>query len=328
VVQDIANDRAVFKLDGIASYEMVGRAQNLLLATTQDGELVVVDPEKGELQRIAGVGDFATAKKSANFLYTTKGEESHGDKGLFFYDAKYNTIKSLLATAYDYKDMVLDDFGMQLAYKVAMTEVDAKEGNYELFYQRSAKTYTRQIAFGEGKVKMGWKLADLSPQFSQSGRRLFFYQQPGEEAMIYEPELSKYKDHVETIIFKTRLNTFLFLEDFEYPQPQTLSTLDGRYAVYHLPVNKNGYNSNKKDYFAKDLETGRFSKIIANIDTTPVLNPAGTHVIYFNNDTRNWHSIDLSSSIGRNHTKRLGAQFSNGKAFGLGGFDEEGYAML
>lgn len=87
-------------------------------------------------------------------------KEKEKDQGVYYYDSSTRTSKTLLENAWRYKDLSIDKYGKQLAYKVAMDSAQIDSLKFELYYQKDLNSFTRQLGYGESNIKDGWKLTE------------------------------------------------------------------------------------------------------------------------------------------------------------------------
>lgn len=333
---------------------------------TQEDYLIIYLPATKAKDSIDSFKDYQMPREGSGFIYSREQGKKKKDHGVYFYDATTRTSTTLLETAWRYKDLSIDKYGKQLAYKVAMDSTETDSLKYELYYQKDKNSFTRQLAYGEGNIKDGWTLTDKrKARFSENGKRLMFYTQPKIEYTIdttlMDDEIAQvdvwnYKDRMtqpeqktrisslerqsSTIIWDTEKGSIQFLNDYDMRDTDWDDDMEGNYVIY---ANNDKYDIARSwdypwrsDYLVENLKTRSKKFIINNSGSEPIRNPENTHVIYFNFDTQDWHMMNLETQIGKNLTKFLDVSFANedddhpslANAHGFGGFDKDGFALV
>lgn len=333
---------------------------------TKEDYLIVYQPFSKAKDSIDSFKEYEMPEEGAGFIYSREQGKKKKDYGVYYYDLSTRTSTPLIENAWRYKDLAIDKYGRQLAYKVALDSAATDSLKFELYYQKDFKSYTRQLGYGDGNIKKGWKLTEKRKAvFSESGKRLLFYIQPKIEYTIdttlMEDEIAQvdvwnYKDRMTqpeqktrlssienksaTVVWNTENGTAQFLNDYEMGNTDWDNDLDGTYVIY---ANNDKYDIARSweypwrsDYLVENLKTRSKKFIINSSGSYPIRNPENTHVIYFNFDTQDWHMMNLETQIGKNLTKFLKVSFANedddhpalANAHGFGGFDKDGFALV
>lgn len=333
---------------------------------TKENYLIVYQPISKAKDSIDSFKEYEMPREGTGFIYSREQGKKKKDHGVYYYDLSTRTSTPLIENAWRYKDLAIDKYGKQLAYKVALDSASTDSLKFELYYHKDFKSYTRQLGYGDGNIKKGWKLTEKRKAiFSESGKRLLFYVQPKIEYTIdttlMDEEIAQvdvwnYKDRMTqpeqktsfsslenksaTVVWDTENSAVQFLNDYDMGDTDWDNDLDGNYIIY---ANNDKYDVARSweypwrsDYLVENLKTRSKKFIINNSGSYPIRNPENTHVIYFNFDTQDWHMMNLETQIGKNLTKFLEVSFADedddhpalANAHGFGGFDKDGFALV
>jgi dipeptidyl aminopeptidase/acylaminoacyl peptidase len=333
---------------------------------TKEDYLIVYQPVSRTRDRIDSFKDYEMPREGTGFIYSRKQGKKKKDQGVYYYDSSTRTSKTLLENAWRYKDLSIDKYGKQLAYKVAMDSAQIDSLKFELYYQKDLNSFTRQLGYGESNIKDGWKLTEKrKADFSENGKRLLFYIQPKMEytmdTTLMEDEIAQvdvwnYKDRMTqpeqktrmsslerqsaTVIWDTEKGTAKFLNNYDVQDTEWDDDSEGNYIIY---TNNDKYDISRSweypwraDYLVENLTTRSKKFIINNSGSSPIRNPKNTHAVYFNYDTQDWHMMNLETQIGKNLTKFLQVSFAVedddhpalADDHGFGGFDKDGFALV
>ena len=323
--------------------------------------LIIYQPSTKRRDTISNIKDYTLSKKSSNFIFSVKQSKKEKDNGVYLWNGDTKKVDTLLQSAWRYSNLSIDEKGEQIAYHVAMDSAHKDSLHYELFYQKNSLATTQQLGYGSNTIKEDWRLTSKKARFSEDGTRLFFYSQPKIEYTIdttllkeelpdvdvwtykdrlTQPEqkvrFSSLKNKSATTVFSTEDNRFIPFNNYEWSDPIMDRDLNSRYALFadntKYDIERSWEYPWRNDYYLLDIQTGRFAQTLANSGSRPILNPASNHVVYYNYDTEDWHSINLETNIGRNLTKFLKVKFSDEDddhpapvaSNGYGGFDKDG----
>lgn len=328
--------------------------------------LIVYHPVTAVKDTIDSFKDYEMPREGNGFIYSREQDKKKKDHGVYYYDVAAKASITLLNTAWRYKDLAIDKYGKQLAYKVAMDSTETDSLQYELYYQKDKDAFTRQLGYADKNIKEGWTLTDKrKPVFSENGKRLFFYTQPKinytiDTTLLKEevPQVDvwNYKDRMiqpeqkarigtlerqsATVVWDTEKETVQYLNDYNMSGTAWDSDLESNFVIYEnnekYGVSRSWQYPWRSDYLVENLQTRSKKFIINNSGSTPIRNPKNTHIIYFDYDTQDWYRINLETQIGNNLTKFLEVSFADedddhpalANAHGFGGFDKDGFALI
>jgi dipeptidyl aminopeptidase/acylaminoacyl peptidase len=333
---------------------------------TEEDYLLIYQPVSKTKDSIDSFEHYEMPREGTGFIYSRNQGKKKKDQGIYYYDANSRTSTTLLDNAWRYKDLSIDKYGRQLAYKVAMDSTETDSLKFELYYQKDRNSLTRQLGYGEGNISDGWKLTEQRKAvFSENGKRLMFYTQPKIQYTIdttlmkdeiAQVDVWNYKDGMiqpeqktrfsslenksTTVVWDTEKGTVQFLNDYDMSNTYWDKDMEGAYVIYE---NTNKYDVSRSweypwraDYLVENLNTRSKKFIINNSGSAPIRNPNNTQVIYFNFDTKDWHMMDLETQIGKNLTKFVEVSFADedddhpslARSHGFGGFDTDGFALV
>lgn len=333
---------------------------------TQEDYLLVYQPVSRTKDSIDSFEHYEMPREGTGFIYSRNQGKKKKDQGLYYYDADSRSSTTLLENAWRYKDLSIDKYGKQLAYKVAMDSTETDSLKFELYYQKDRNSLTRQLGYGEGNIKDGWKLTEQRKAvFSENGKRLIFYTQPKIEYTIdttlmkdeiaqvdvwnyndgmIQPEqktrFSSLENKSATVVWDTEKGSVQFLNDYDMSNTYWDKDMEGAYVIYEnndkYDVSRSWEYPWRADYLVENLNTRSKKFIINNSGSAPIRNPNNTHVVYFNFDTQDWHMMDLETQIGKNLTKFVEVSFADedddhpalAGSHGIGGFDTNGFALV
>lgn len=298
------------------------------------------------------------------YFSTTKGEKK-GDFGIFQYNVRNNERKAIDTGRFAYEKLAVDKKGNQLAYLSAKDSTENDSLKYELFYFN--KNELSKITDTLGKnLNENWELSNAqSPYFSKNGKRLYFYSRPERnfdvdttllKEEVPEVDVWSYQDKLIQPEQKAKLKELsdrAYLSFYNPEKNKVISLHDGalEYVIldkdaeqrYILGYTNSPYDVSRSweypwssDYYIIDTQTGNKKLALEGASGTPYLAPNGTHAIYFDVNTGNWWSQDLSSAETKNLTSGLGVAFFDEEndvpadpgAYGFGGFTENMEALL
>ncbi|WP_124979230.1 alpha/beta hydrolase family protein [Nonlabens xiamenensis] len=332
---------------------------------TKEDYLIVYQPVTKTRDSIDNYEHFAMPEEGSGFIYTRKQGKDLKDHGIYYYNSEDRRHDTLLNTAWRYKDLAIDKYGQQLAYKVAMDSTEKDSLQFELYYQKTPQSFTRQLGYGDQNIKEGWELtASRPPRFSDDAKRLFFYTQPKLrytidttrlEEEIPDVDVWNYKDRMvqpeqksrasrlagqsATIIFDTETESVSFLNDYEMENTDVGEELESRFVIYRnsddFDIARSWDYPWRADYLVEDLNNRSRKLMINNSGSSPIRVPGDRYAVYFNYDTQDWHSMDLQTQIGKNLTKFIEVSFADedddhpalAASHGFGGFDADSHAL-
>ncbi|SDK72332.1 Prolyl oligopeptidase family protein [Salinimicrobium catena] len=321
--------------------------------------------KKGKTDSIFQIKDLALPKEGNRFIFSTTKGEKKGDLGVFAYDVREMSRKQLDTGRYSYTQLAIDNSGQQLAYISAKDSTETDSLKYELFYVKDLAQ--KQLTDTLGKnLKKNWKLsAAQQPQFSENGKRLFFYSRPVRDLdvdttlldeeipqvdvwsykdKLIQPEqkarLEELKDKAYRSFYDTSSGQIVQLHDETLEYIKLGDTGEQRYALGYTSTPYNVQRSWEypwlRDYYIVDTQTGEKRLAIEAQAMDPDLSPDGNFAVYYDMEDRNWWVLDLKANTKRSLTKDLQVNFFDEEndvptmpwPYGFGGFTEDGKVLL
>ena len=300
-----------------------------------------------------------------SFIYSRKQGKDKKDHGVYVYDIASQSNSEIHTDAWTYDKLAIDKNGKQLAYYVAIDSAETDSLKYQLHYLKDASStpdnLTSKTAFNSN-----WELTKgRGANFSENGKRLFFYSQPKLEYTIdstllkdeiAQVDIWNYKDRMtqpEQLLRKSRLknkSTVHFMDtatgditDLNTYEMNGVSWDKDQEGNFVVLVDNEKYDVARSweypwrsDYYVHDLITGERKLLIENSGSGPIWHPDGMHAVYYSFDTRHWHVVNLETQQDRNLTAATGVAFHDvdddhpapPPSYGFGGFDKDGHALL
>ncbi len=328
--------------------------------------LIVYKPATRFKDTITDIKDYDTAREGMSFIYSRKKGKNKKDHGIYVYDIEKQESREIQTDAWLYDQLVIDKYGKQAAYYVAMDSAATDSLKYRLHYLKDLNASPEVLASNDVFVKNDWQLTKgIGAGFSENGKRLFFYTQPQKrytiDTTLMKDEIAdvdvwNYKDRMtqpEQQLRKSRLENksqqhFLdtatgkitSLEDYDMDGTSWDKDREGKYVIMRnnatYDVARSWEYPWRSDYYVHNLMTGTTNLLIKNTGGGPTWSPDGNHAVYYNFDTRHWHVVHLETQEDRNLTASTGVAFHDvdddhpalPPSYGFGGFDKDGNALL
>jgi dipeptidyl aminopeptidase/acylaminoacyl peptidase len=317
------------------------------------------------IDTIFKIKDFTLPEKGNSFIYSTLDKEKKRDLGVYRYDIRRNNKTALDTGRYKYEKLTIDKDAQQLAFLAAKDSTETDSLKFELFLTQEDQVNKITDTLGKN-LRENWELsAAQNPYFSENGKRLFFYSRPvrqfNTDTTLLEDEIPQvdvwsYQDKLIQPEQKSRLKE---LEDkafvsFYNPENGKIVNLhdetldyvlfdDNREQRYVLGYTQSPYAVERsweypwiKDYYIVDTQTGTKILALEGISSNPDLSPDGNFAVYYDQESKEWWSLDLRNNTKKNLTGNLTVNFhdeendvpSLPRPYGFGGFTEDGNVLL
>ena len=291
--------------------------------------LVIMNPHHPSEHRFPLVEDYAMATKSSRFAFSQK-DDSTGMMALNIFSAENQQVTEIFSKNGKISGLVMDEPGDQVSF--LYTEED-KQGAELYYWNDSMETARPVVSRQTPGMPDGYSTSTFaSPAFSQNGRKIFFgtapLPQPTPEDTLMDHEkhrldLWHYKDpliqpmqlverrqeleRTFTALFHIDSGQLIQLADENMPDVTTRQYGNGQWEMgesqlpYLIP---NSFESGDyRDVFLVDVNTGQRELILekhrgsVHRSTTgdPRLSPGGNHLLYYNQEDRNWYAMSLST---------------------------------
>ncbi|HEY8470339.1 MAG TPA: prolyl oligopeptidase family serine peptidase [Longimicrobiales bacterium] len=291
----------------------------------QEGStLVVRNLDTGEERRIEFVDLYRFSRDGKRLAYTVSTRDGEGD-GAFVLDLATGRTITLLAGKGEYRGLVFDRAGRQVAFLSNRDDYEAEQPAYTLYAWEEGRDSARVVAaVGTRGIPEGWWISEHATlSFSESGRRLLFGTAPRPAP---EPEDSTPEDE------KVILDVWHWQDP--YIQPMQLRQVDRErrrsyQAVAHLregrivqlatrevpgvTVARNGdgrialgqsdlpyrqavsWDRASNDIYLVDVETGQRTKVLEGVRSNVSISPEGKYLTWFDGHARAWFAMDVES---------------------------------
>ncbi|MBL8141041.1 MAG: S9 family peptidase, partial [Acidobacteria bacterium] len=312
-------------------------------------ELVVRDLSAGTETSIADVSEYAWSDTGTWLAYALAAARAPSSNGLGVRRMQDGVATTILMGEGHYKKLTFDDAGTQLAF---VTDRDAwadKAPRYALYRWTPGTAAATQVA---GDFTDGDSVSEHGAlTFSKDGARLFFgtaarpVAEPDDASDAIKVDLWHWKDPQLQTMQKVRLDdekkrsyraVYHVASQKIVPlaspsRPDVSLTADGTAAMgassvpYYPLVSWDGDYS---DAYTLDLQTGTATKVAEKLRFDATISPGGKFLLYFDDRTRMWTSIDTATGSRRALTTGLAVSFddetwdSPGQAqpYGVGGW--------
>ena len=293
-------------------------------------EFVIYNPVTSGEYRFPDVTEYVVARdgKTITFLQDFPDTTKIDSYKISLFDSNKETTKVIFEGKGSVKKLSSDNTGEIISF--IYTKDTSKVKVYDLYLSKSAEMASRIVDASNPAMSSGWVVSENSNiTFSWDGTRVFF---GTAEKPVSEPEDTLLADE------KYKLDIWSWDDDILQPmQKKQLETeLKRTYlAVYHIdkrtmfqlasevvPVVRTGLKGNSElflgssdikyrltsswdgrnnnDYYLVNAETGKTSLAIENAASPISLSPDSKFLVFWNENERNWYSLDIASGTKRN----------------------------
>jgi len=139
-------------------------------------KLVIRNLLSGEEMVFPYVADYKLAEKTPKVIFQTTGNDSTFLNGIYLHDLTNQQTKPLYRSQGDYKRMVIDELGNQVAFLANFDTTNAEIAPFELAYWKNGRDTAQIIANQSNSfLPNDWLISEhQTPKFSQDGQQLFF----------------------------------------------------------------------------------------------------------------------------------------------------------
>lgn len=240
----------------------------------------------------------------------------------------------------DFKQMVLDDDGEQLAFASTVSAKNDLVKNYDFnLYHKNSQKKTK-ISNTNSNMKKGWVISEnRRPIFSKNGKQLFFgvapKSIPKDTALIINDhaivDVWTYKDEeLMTIQLKNLRNDLKksYAAVLQTSNPEIFVNLDdGRNDTIRL-INRGDANfvlgvrsenklasqwegNSKRTYFLVNTLTGNSTEIVKDLNGNLDISPLGKFAVYFDRVKGNWFKYDISTRKTTHLNEKMKVNFAD-----------------
>lgn len=332
IIVDIQH-RDQWKIPAVKAYKLAQNKNEYVafLSSTSDSISIlhVRNLLTGDTLNFCKVDQFVWSPNEDFLLFSKKNEPKDSlstDAGLYLFDITDKKLKKISNGQGNYKELLFDDNGRQLAFLADKTPEKSLLKDFKLYYYTPQLDTARIIASQQsiGMPSQWYVSGDGELKFSANGKKLFFGLAP----------IPKIKDTTLVDFEHAQIDIWHWKDD--YIQPQQLANLkrdkrknflsviypnNGNRIVPLVDETVNRTHITDKDDNEWVLAASDFGKRIAtqwegfaptdiyvvstlsgqkrtvkeNLNGYAYLSPKGDFVLYFNRETGNWHSYHISS---------------------------------
>lgn len=293
------------------------RGQSLVLRNLDSGAELTF-PDVGA-HYFAGDGEW--------LAFIGSGSEDR-EAGIYVVETLAGEAIPILTGEGDYRNLVLDREGTQLAFLTDRDDQDSEAPTYTLYHWRLGDQEAEPVArSGAPGIPEGWVLSSRqAPRFSDSGRRLFFGSVPrptpepdqaptaeederveldlwGWQDPLVQPmqlkELARERRRSYTAVVHLDRGKIVQLATPEVPDMLLPLDADRAHAVgrtdrpYRHLVDWDDYYA---DFYLIDLETGDRELVLERyLGEYPLLSPGGKYLTWYDGGARAWFAHDIES---------------------------------
>jgi len=311
------------------------------------------------------IDQYVFAEENPVIYYLKKSEKKTKNGGLFQIDLKNLTTQLIDTGKVVYKHLATDKMGKTAAFLTVKDSV--KNDSLRYVFQYWNGTETKEIV-DEAYILLpqDWQISKYqSPEFSKSDKRIYFSAKPIEKRTIdttlikdekAEVDVWNWQDKMiqpEQKVKKKQLTelAYQFYYDVENgnivqlndPEMEDLIFDKNKEQAYILGSTSHPYDVErswdwpwKNDFYSVETSTGKRTKILDGISDRPNLQPNNHFAIYYNQELKNWFSVDLKSGTTQNLTESIKVPLYDEDddhpalppAHGFGGWLADGSALV
>ncbi|TAD97610.1 MAG: S9 family peptidase [Bacteroidetes bacterium] len=293
-------------------------------------KLVLKNLENSEEKSFENVSEYIFDKKATKLGFIVK-KDSLLKVGIYVYDLLKNTLKTIKQQKGEYKNLVFDDLGEQLAF-IADLE-NPKPLNYKVFYAKkdTASVIADTTAFN---FPDNWLISEHGKiYFSKNGEKLYFGTAPKLPKSIkktdetvaleiwhwqdkrlqaqqnVELEQDKKKNYLAVISITDR--KMIQIANLQVPKVQIATEGNTEIALgtSNLPYQQNiswetivGVG---QDLYAMNLKYNFYTPIAKKVVGNPEISPSGKFVIWYSKPDSAWFSYVFEKQKIVNLTKKI-----------------------
>ena len=272
------------------------------------------------------VVNYELAEKGQKILFQTTGNDSTFLNGLYLHELAKETTQPLFRGEGDYKRMVMDELGNQVAFLANFDTTNAEIAPFELAYWRNGKDSATIIANNSATfLPKDWIINEHeTPDFSKNGQQLFFGMSPKpilEDSTLLEEEMVKVEvwhwndaqlhpqqkvrqkreeKRAYKVVWHPNSGRFVKLGALDMPEIQTGDEGNATKALGHnsKPYEKvTSWEGGPagKDIYIIDTKTGQKELVAKGIKGSPRLSPKAKFAYAYLSADSAWYAYDLTT---------------------------------
>jgi acetyl esterase/lipase len=279
----------------------------------------------GDERRIPSVTLYSFSDDGARLVYATSTKDTLGGDGVFAIETATGETRTAMSGEGDYKQLVLDESGRQVAFLANVADYAADEPAFSLYHWDTGAKAGARVVATTANAPAGWWVSEHgTPSFSRNGRRLFFGTSLRPDAE--QPDSTAAADE------KVVVDVWSWTDP--YLQPMQLRQLEAErrrtyQAVVHLKDGKVlqlgtaevptivlgdrgnadltlgrsdlpyrqevSWGESGADYYLVDPRTGTHTRILEYSRANVSLSPTGKYATWFDGDKLRWFALDTKT---------------------------------
>jgi len=314
--------------------------------STHEGSDLTVGKVAGKTTRkFKYVTDYQLSKngKLLAFAVTAPLKSKDVQSGMYVYDIDKNNLKTISTGRGNYRNIVIDDAGRQIAFTAEKNPEKALVKPFKLYYYTSTRDSAEVLAAtGTKGLPQQWAVSgDGKVYFSKSGYNLFFGTAPipkPADTTIVDFEVAKldiwnYKDDYlqpqQLKNLQTELKrSYLAIIKLNETEPkllqlgskaiQEIQVAENKDARYVLGVTDTGARvqaqwegGTRQQAILIDTKSGNKRIINASTKARYHISPDGKYVIWFDLEKQNWYSYTIATGQKNNLTTNISTKMGD-----------------
>lgn len=324
---EIPEEVNMTKRDSSQTKEKKQRRKRPKKESKKDGtKLVVRNLATGQETIFPYVVHYQLAQKGQKILLQTTGNDSTFLNGIYLYQPAIQLTKPLFRGKGDYKRMVLDEQGDQVAFLANFDTTNALVPPFELAYWKSGQDSAHIIAQKTANfLPTDWIINEhKTPRFSKNGQKLYFGMSPEpiikdtslleeeivkvevwhwNDAQLYTQQESNQKDEERrsySVVWHTQLNRFVPLGSLDIPEIRmdndaNVDQVLGYTTAPYAKVTSWEGGPIGRDLYLIDTRTGTKKTIAKGVRGTTRLSPNGQFVYSYVAPDSAWYTYNVQN---------------------------------